>query len=296
MNPAPRTLRLSDGRQLSYAELGDPEGIPTIYCHGFPGSRLEAGLFEKAAQQQRLRVIAPDRNGLGHSDPNPGRRLLDWASDVKELVDGLQIQRFFLVGVSGGGPYALACANQLGDRIKGFSLVCPLGPIEEPELLQAMRWPARINFRSIRRMPQIWEFAYHFSIVPLAQRWPQWIYQMMLGMAPPPDSQVLRQSEVRSIITSSLRESVRQGAGGVLHEMELYTQPWGFSVREIDLPIQLWHGSADETVPILHGETLAARLPACETHYVEQEGHFSLPIKHAGRILERLMAANGSGN
>lgn len=292
MNPQQHSLKLSDGRQLTYAEFGDPEGLPAIYCHGFPGSRLEAGLFQEAAKAQHLRVIAPDRNGLGGSDPRPGRQLTDWAWDVEALADALGLQRFFLIGVSGGGPYALACARHLGARLRGFTLVCPLGPVDEPALLAAMHWPARINFHSVRGMPLVLDFAYRFSVVPLAQRWPQAIYQMMLSVAPAPDREVLRRNEVREIITSSLREAIQQGADGVLQEMKLYTRPWDFAVGEIDTPAQLWHGTDDETVPLLHGQILAERLPACETHYIEQEGHFSLPINLADRILEGLIASD----
>ena len=78
-------------------------------------------------------------------------------------------------------------------------------------------------------------------------------------------------------------------ADGVLQEMKLYTQPWGFSLSEIDTPIDLWHGTADETVPLLHGQTLAERLPVCDVHFIEQEGHFSLPINHAEKILDELV-------
>ena len=288
MNPAPRTLKLPDGRQLAYAEFGDPQDIPTIYCHGFPGSRLEAGLFQNAASEKNLRVIAADRNGLGESDPNPDRRLQDWALDVEALVDNLGIKEFYLVGVSGGGPYALACAHHFGARVKKLTLVCPLGPLEEPALLQAMRWHARVNFQSIRNIPLLWRFAYRYSIVPLAQLWPQWLYQMMLTLAPTPDLSVLKRPEVREIITTSLREAIRQGANGILQEMRLYTEPWGFPVEEVHTPVELWHGKADETVPILHGKTLGARLPNCQTHYMENQGHFSLPIIHGDQILEKL--------
>ena len=288
MNPAPRTLKLPDDRQLAYAEFGAPQGMTTLYCHGFPGSRLEAGLFHNAALEKNLRIITADRNGLGESDPNPNRRLRDWAMDMESLVDHLDIQAFYLIGVSGGGPYALACAHHFGPRVKGFALVCPLGPLDEPALLQAMRWPARINFQSIRNIPLAWHFAYRYSIVPLAQLWPQWIYQLMLTQAPAADRHVLKRSEVRAIITASLGEAIRQGASGVLQEMRLYTQSWGFKVSEIDTGVTLWHGTADETVPILHGETLAARLPNCRMHAIENQGHFSLPIGLADQILDEL--------
>ncbi|MEW8028256.1 MAG: alpha/beta hydrolase [Candidatus Thiodiazotropha sp.] len=289
MNHETNLVKLPDGRHLAYAEYGDPKGAPTIYCHGFPGSRLEARLFDLPARQHAMRVIAPDRNGLGLSDPKPGRWLIDWAEDVEALANLLNIERFFLIGVSGGGPYALACAHKCAKRLNGFTLVCPLGPLDQPALLEAMRWPARINFRSIRDTPWLSNISFRFAVIPLTQLWPQWIYQIMLGMATPPDAVVLNRSTVRKTITASIREAVRQGADGVLHEMAIYTQPWGFDPAEITTPTQLWHGTADETVPILHGRALAERLPECEMHVVEGEGHFSLPIDSMEQIQQHLI-------
>ncbi|MEJ2621231.1 MAG: alpha/beta hydrolase [Candidatus Thiodiazotropha sp.] len=278
-------LQLTDGRKLAFAEYGDPEGEPAIYCHGFPGSHLEAELFDEAARQCRVRVIAADRNGLGQSDPKAHRELIDWSTDMAALADHLNIERFHLIGVSGGGPYAIACAHQLSDRIEGLTLVCPLGQLDHPDLLKTMQWPAQLNFRSIRMTPWLSHLSYRFAIIPVAQIWPQWIYQMMLTVVPETDKKVLKKPKVRSVITDSLREAIRQGAAGVLDEMALYTRPWNLDLSKIDLPVQLWHGTADTTVPLIHGRSLAEQLPNCETNYVEGEGHFSLPFERMDEIL-----------
>jgi pimeloyl-ACP methyl ester carboxylesterase len=284
-----KVIKLPDGRRLGYAEFGDPDGAPAIYCHGFPGSRLEALLFEFPARHCKLRVIAPDRNGLGLSDPKPGRQLLDWPADVAALADHLEIDRFFLIGISGGGPYASACAHRLGHRLNGFTLVSPLGPLDQPALLNAMRWHAQINFRSIRMTPWLSQFAFRFGVIPFTQHLTQWLYQMMIGIVPSTDRAVLNRSQVRAAIIDSLKEAVRQGADGVLQEMAIYTQPWGFDPAQIEIPMALWHGTSDETVPLLHGRTLAELFPHCEPHYIEGEGHFSLCIDRMEQILERLM-------
>ncbi|MEJ2591623.1 MAG: alpha/beta hydrolase [Candidatus Thiodiazotropha sp.] len=282
-------LQLPEGRQLAYAIYGDPQGTPVIYCHGFPGSRLEARLFEAAALHHHLRVIAPDRNGLGASDPLPGRRLLDWPSDVAALADGLGIDRFHLIGVSGGGPYALACAHRLADRLNGVTLVCPLGPLDRGDNLWAMRWPAILNFSSIRTLPGFTHGLYRHWVVPFVKHHPQTIYNLMLSMVPPPDHQVLSRPQVRETIVASLNESVRGGAEGVLQEMAIYAAPWGFEPEAIDMPIALWHGTADDTVPVKQGRELAQRLPDCSARYIEGEGHFSLPVDHMDEIVEALL-------
>ncbi|WP_455385831.1 alpha/beta fold hydrolase, partial [Acidihalobacter prosperus] len=121
-------LRLPDGRRLAYAEYGDPRGRPLIYNHGLLSSRFEAVFADGAARRLGLRLIAVDRPGCGGSDPLPGRRLLDWPGDVAALAAALRLPHFHVFGVSGGGPYALACASALAGRVTGLTLVCPLGP------------------------------------------------------------------------------------------------------------------------------------------------------------------------
>jgi pimeloyl-ACP methyl ester carboxylesterase len=283
-------VRLPDGRRLAYAEYGDPHGIPVVYCHGFPGSRLEAKLFDASARRGKLRVISADRNGLGESDRLANRHLLDWPTDVAAMADALGIDRFHLIGISGGGPYALACAHRIPDRLKGVALVCPLGPLDQPDLLKAMRWHAFLTFTSMREIPLLSRTFFQGTFIPLARYQPRMLFRMMLGMMPAPDYRVLNRPEMGDAIIASLAESVRGGAEGILHEMALYAAPWGFELEEIQLPLQLWHGTADDTVPQSHGRWLAQHLPNCDARYIEGEGHFSLPIEHMERIQEALIS------
>ncbi|MEW8339660.1 MAG: alpha/beta hydrolase [Candidatus Thiodiazotropha taylori] len=285
MNSDTHVVTLPDGRRLAYAEYGDPAGTPTLYFHGFPGSRLEAQLFDLPARKQKLRVLAPDRNGIGLSDPKPNRCLLDWSRDVSDLLDSLDIEKVHLVAVSGGGPYALACTSQLAKRIHDLTLVCPLGPLDQVELMNSLRWPGRYSFTSVRTIPLLPEITYGLFIIPLTQRWPQIIYQMMVAMAPPADTKVLNRHQVRKIMCGSISEAARQGRSALLYEMSLYAQPWGFDISKIKMPVHLWHGTADETVPMIHGNTIAKSLSNCKSHYIKGEGHFSLPIDYVDQIL-----------
>jgi pimeloyl-ACP methyl ester carboxylesterase len=107
---ADRTLRLGDGRRLGYAERGDPGGRPLLYFHGWPGARVEARLADEPAKAAGVRLVALDRPGMGFSDFQRGRTFVDWSADVVEVADALQLDRFAVLGISGGGPYAAACA------------------------------------------------------------------------------------------------------------------------------------------------------------------------------------------
>ena len=135
-------VKLHDGRTLGYAEYGDPGGVPVFYFHGFPGSRLDYLIFDdgNAARKTGARIIAPDRPGTGLSDPKRGRRMLDWPDDVGALADALDIKRFAVLGVSGGGPFAAACAYGIPERLIKTGIVCGMGPAHAPGMKDGVSW------------------------------------------------------------------------------------------------------------------------------------------------------------
>src|SRR5580704_2836233 len=131
-----QSIKLRDGRTLAYAQFGDPEGDPIIYCHGTPSSRAEGELTLRGscAAQLGLRVIIPDRPGMGGSDFLPNRRVVDWPNDVLELADALQIERFAMLGSSGGAPYALVCGAMIPERVSVVGVIGAVAPIDAPGL------------------------------------------------------------------------------------------------------------------------------------------------------------------
>jgi pimeloyl-ACP methyl ester carboxylesterase len=154
---------LSDGRKLGFAEFGETQGEPVFYFHGFPGSRLEAKLAETMAKDSRVRFIGIDRPGFGLSDFKPKRAIVDWPNDVTELADSLGIDQFFILGVSGGGPYAAACAHQIPDRLISVGIVCGMGPVDVPRIMDQMVGIYRQGLRLTRRFPKIVTALYPFS-------------------------------------------------------------------------------------------------------------------------------------
>src|SRR5215831_6622757 len=131
------TVILADGRRIGYAEWGDADGRPLLYFHGWPGSRLEGRLGAEAARASGVRLVALDRPGMGLSDRLPRRRLIDWPSDVAAVADALGLRRFAVLGISGGGPYAVACARMLADRLIGVGVVSSLAPMDAPGVTAA---------------------------------------------------------------------------------------------------------------------------------------------------------------
>ncbi len=146
------TIPLSDGRSLAYAEYGDPRGRPVFFFHGTPGSRF----FRPADEITRnmgVRLITADRPGYGLSTFQPGRRILDWPSDITQLADHLGINRFAVAGHSGGGPYVLACAAALPERVSAAALVAAAGPVDASAATLGMSQVNKLGFTFGRYAP-----------------------------------------------------------------------------------------------------------------------------------------------
>lgn len=292
MNYDPRhsqMITLSDGRRMGFAEVGDPAGAPVIYCHGFPASRLESQLVASAALAKGARIIAPDRPGYGLSDGKIGRTIVGWAGDVAELAHSLKLDRFSVLGVSGGGPYALALAHRFPERVESVAIVCGLGPVCRSEAIGSMHWPARFGFGTARDAPWLTWLVYGGLLGQLMRQYPEVALAVLtVGMAGA-DRRTLARPEIRSVVCAALREGLRQGTRGALLDMALYAREWGFKPAEIGAPVVFWHGDVDATVPVSHTHLTAEGMPRAAVRVLRGEGHFSLPIDHADEILETLL-------
>jgi pimeloyl-ACP methyl ester carboxylesterase len=291
MGAAPCLLELPHGRRLAWAEYGTPQGRPVLYCHGYPGSRLEAQLAADAAGRLGLRLIAPDRPGLGASDPRPQRTLTDWPDDIAALADHLGIGRFHLVGVSGGGPYALACAQRLGERLVAVLLACGLGELAAPAAAEGMAWPLRQGVLLYQRLPRVADWLNGHVAGPLLQAHPQALQRLMSSQLPPADQAVLDDPQVRDLLLASFAAAFAQGGAGPAEELAIYQRPWDIDLRRIRVPVQLWHGDLDNIVPPAMGRRHAALLPNCTARFLPGEGHFSLLVRHMEPMLRQLLGS-----
>jgi pimeloyl-ACP methyl ester carboxylesterase len=284
-----RQFSLHDGRRLGYSEFGAPRGRPILYCHGFPASRLEARLAHEAALRTRVRLIAADRPGYGLSDFQPNRRIADWPRDLRELADALGLDRFAVLGISGGAPYVIACAGAIPERLTAAGIVCGLGRTDRGEFTADMNLIARASFAVARRAPPLSRLV-NRALASVLRGNPRLTLKLMASRLPPPDQEVLSQTVVFGMISDSYREALRQGGRGAALDLTLYAQPWETVVESIRVPCHLWHGEADTTVPVAMGRRLAAALPDCRAEFYPDEGHYSLPVRRIGEILAVLAA------
>ncbi|MDB6171397.1 MAG: alpha/beta hydrolase [Chthoniobacteraceae bacterium] len=283
-------MPLPSGLQIAVAEDGDPDGIPVFFFHGWPASRLQGAGFGPAARQLGLRIVSPDRPGIGLSSYQPKRALLDWPPVVREIARQLGFDRFRILAVSGGGPYALACAYALPELVERVVVVSgapPLGPDVDPKaLLPVYRWLLAIH----RHQPAVLRQLFHLARPFATLRPPRWIWPVILRFVPKEDRESLRDPAVFEGSFGCYKEAWRAGAHGVVSDAEIYGQSWGFAPQSIQVPVRLWHGKADASFSWHLAEALAAALPNCKTRFIEGEGHYSLPIRCSRAILEDLIA------
>ncbi len=278
-----RTLRLRDGRRLGYAEYGDPGGTPAFYFHGHPGSRLESRFADEASADAGLRVIALDRPGYGLSDFQPGRRILDWPRDVAEAADALGLDRFGVLGSSGGGPYALACAHELPERVTTAGVISGVGPYDVPGATDGMRWQNRVGFQLGARFPPLARLIMASMERQLRRRPGRTLDAIAQAMSPR-DAELARRPEVREILAADIAEAFRQGSRGAALDVVLLGRPWGFRPGEIEPEVLLWHGERDVLVPPPMARHVAGELPNCRATFFPDEGHL-LFVEHRREIV-----------
>ncbi|HEX4218304.1 MAG TPA: alpha/beta hydrolase, partial [Acidimicrobiales bacterium] len=256
-----RVLHLADGRRLGYLDLGDPHGMPLVSCHGGLSSRLDVLPAAEAAQAIGVRLIAPDRPGIGSSDRQPGRTLLDWPADVTQLTERLGIERFAVMGWSLGGPYAMACAWALGERVRALGVVAGAVPGTWPGMIDEVNRLDRVLLRLSADHPYLERSIFHL-LHATADRAPR-VLAKQSGLSGPTAHDV----------TAAIAEGLTD-ADGVLDEYRVFDGPWGFEPEAISTPSHFWQGTADNMVPEEWGRRLAGAVPGARLHLVEGGTHF----------------------
>ncbi len=280
------THKMKDGRLLGFAEFGDPKGIPIFYFHGFPGSRLEAGKFHDIAMANHIRLIGIDRPGMGMSTMNKNRSMLDWPADAVEFADALKIDKFSVIGHSGGAPFVAACAFAIPHRLHGAAIVSGMAPFEKPESQMGMSGGQKIVNQTIKNMP--WLTSMMMRLTRMMLKNPR-MMDKMIHQLPEVDQVLFRDPKIGKDLINSTMEAFRNGIDGPSYEMSLlFTKPWGFDLEKIICPVTIWQGTLDTQAPLSHAKIYANFIPGAELHIVENEEHHSLIKNHIGKIFRNI--------
>jgi pimeloyl-ACP methyl ester carboxylesterase len=286
-----RNIPAPGGRTLQISDEGDPAGIPIVWLHGSPGSRLIDGTTAARAREKGIRLIGYDRPGYGGSARHAGRNVADCAADVRAIATALGIQRLAVWGISGGGPHAAACAALLEDLVPAVAVLGSIAPYGAPRL-DYFAGMGELNVEDIQlhledpvasraRGEEERRALLDADLESMMQSW-----QSLLA---PVDAQALT-SDVGAAVLAQIKEGLRPSDDGWWDDGVAHLGDWGFGLTQIRRPVLVVHGRHDRFVPFSHGEWLAEAIPGAEAMLLEDEGHISLQTRRLDEIEDWLLA------
>lgn len=289
----PLLLPLGKHRQVECGIYGPEKGEPVFYFHGIPGSHHDVQMVEEALPRHGVRVIAPNRPGIGRSTHVRGRCVGAWAQDVEHIANELGIRDFSVLGVSGGGPYAAACAHFLPHRLKIAGIFNGMSPLNIAGASEGMRPFNRLFLEAARRWEPLAHMGIHFLIQRFRSDWKRCLATIHTG-ANSSDFEVLAGEKIRQSLRQSIEDTALQGVKGILTDIQAVVRPWGFRLEDIPVKVLLWHSRDDTSVPVRMGQILAQRIPQSEAIFFCEGGHFSL-VKIIDAVLARLCSVLPTG-
>jgi pimeloyl-ACP methyl ester carboxylesterase len=287
-------IELPDGRFLDVRISGPVGGLPLVFHHGTPGASTPSRVVERAMHARGLRVVTTSRPGYGDSSPHPGRRVVDVAGDIEAVLDSIGVSRCLVAGWSGGGPHALAC----GARLPATAAVLVIAGVA-PYEADGLDWMGGMGEDNVVEFSAALRGEDELRSLLLAEReslkdvTAGAIVSSMDTLLPEVDRAVLA-GEFGEDMVTSFHEAMRAGVEGWLEDDLAFSQPWGFDVAEISVPVMIWQGSADLMVPFGHGQWLAAHVPGACAHLEQGEGHLSIGIGALDGMLDELISAAGA--
>lgn len=265
---------LPDGRRIAYRVYGDPSGRPVLTLHGTPGSRLKFAIADAAARTRGLRLISIDRWGYGSSSAHPRPSLRAFADDITRLLDALDADRTAVMGISGGGPFTVAVAGGLGQRITCAALVAPVGEMADPLL----RWRDlsllhAFAFRVLPHVPGGVRFLFEqFRLIATLS--PSAGALVATRRSAPVDRRLMRDPSLRRALGTTFADGLRRGAKGAVIDTQIFARHWDVPAEAIACPTRIWIGSADRNVSVTAACRLADRIPSVTLTMLAGEGHF----------------------
>jgi len=289
-------VELADGRCFGLARYGAENGLAVLALHGAPASRIMFDVTDAAAKKLTLQIYCPERPGYGVTPKDEAPTLETRVADLEAIADRLGLQRFAVLGVSGGGPYAVALAARLGRRVNGLALVSPMGPIAQ---FMAAKRAGTIGseYGSVPRGHRLF-----FLELPKRKRLlvlqagigarafkaaPNSFAKIFAQLLSRSDTKVLSQPHVEKSLVAMTLEALRHGVGGGMADLTIFSRPWPVHFERITAPAILFQGTADRIVPVPVSVWLADLIPNCRFELREGAGHFWV-YDHVGEVLKSL--------
>lgn len=268
------TFQLDGRRRLGYAEYGPATGRPILWFHGTPGARRQISPHARdVAHERGVRLIAVERPGIGASTPHVYGSLVEWAADLESFCEALGLDRVGVASLSGGGPYALACAHRMPKRVAAAALLGGVAPSVGEDAAPGGVSPLVRTLSPVVRLARRPLGAVLPRILPALEPVAGQAMDLFASTMPPGDRRVFEDPAIRKMFIEDLLVGARRHMQAFMLDTYLFGRPWGFSLREIRVPVHMWYGDADVIVPLAHGEHMARRIPDAVLRVRPEEGH-----------------------
>jgi len=269
-------IAVGDDRQIGFAEFGDPQGRAVFWLHGTPGARRQIPMEARVyAEQRQIRLIGVDRPGIGSSSPYQYDTVFAFAEDLRTIADTLGIDRFEVIGLSGGGPYTLACAAAMPDRVVAAGVLGGVAPVRGADaigggvstlitaaapVVEVAGAPLRLVASQLIRL-----------IRPVAEP----ALYAYARISPEADRRLLVRPEFKAMFLDDLLNGSRKQLAAPFADVVVFARDWGFRLDEVKVPIRWWHGDRDHIVPFEHGRHVVSRLPDAQLTHLPGESHLA---------------------
>lgn len=286
-------VQLADGRALEYLIEGPADGVPLVFHHGTPGGATRFATLADSAVRRGLRLVTPGRAGYGGSTPKPGRSVADVVADTGELLDAIGADRFLTIGVSGGGPHALACAALMPDRCVAAATIGGVAPFDAEGLdfLAGMGEDNVVEFGAAAEGTEALLAVIDPQAEVLGHVAPADLAAAFGDLLPEVDKTAMT-GPILDWLAESTRHAVSVSSAGWRDDDLAFVGDWGFGLDRIETPVAIWQGGQDRMVPASHGHWLAANVSGATFHFDAEEGHLSI-LADIDRVVADLAAHLG---
>ncbi|MGB8403672.1 MAG: alpha/beta hydrolase [Mycobacterium sp.] len=269
-------IAVGEGRQIGFAEFGNPQGRAVFWLHGTPGARRQIPTEARSfAARKNIRLIGVDRPGIGSSTPFQYENVLGFTDDLRTIADTLGIDKFAVIGLSGGGPYTLATAAAMPDRVVMAAVLGGVAPlIGEDGISSNLMELAKVvrPILEVADTPVRWVAG---TLIKLIGPFGSPALELYARISPEGDRKLLGRPEFKAMFLDDLLNGSRKQLAAPFADIVVFARDWGFLLEDIKVPVRWWHGDADHIVPFAHGEHAVARLADAEMYTLPGESHLA---------------------
>jgi pimeloyl-ACP methyl ester carboxylesterase len=268
------TIKVAPGRKLSFAEFGRRGTRTIVWLHGTPGARRQIPeSVRRAAAELDVRIVGIDRPGIGLSTPHLYGSILDFATDLETALDRLGLDKVTVIGMSGGGPYALAAGRALPDRVAAVGVLGGVAPTRGPDAVEGGLVGIFARIAPLLPVLRVPASALLSTFVRLVRPVGPQALGLYARLSTESARRVLHQPEFKIMFLDDLLGNSRRGVRAPILDVILFTRHWGFTLDDVEVPVEWWHGDADPIVPLAHAHHCVDRLPKAELTVLRGESH-----------------------